>query len=878
MRVGPLRTFFILCAVALLAGPIIGLSVAMTTPATPARAAVEIKFDACSWGGTGSTISSGGSTATILGSPSYLTAEGGQIVLNSASKYLTVPHNSSLALTTSAPRTFQLWFKLSSLPSSGEAYLFVKNSNVNWDGYYVRTNSSGHLLVTTNGTGIDKRSTITSNPFVAGTWYLLTVISQITASSDTTKVFINNTNVLTTIHGTDTYSETSSLSIGSAYGSLPMTGSIGSFYAYDYALSTSDISTTYSNLVARQTSGLCAQTAPSVSSFTSAQATPTNATSFTYALTFSEAVTDVASGDFTNAGTATGCSFDPGTDTSSTTRTVTVTGCGEGTVQPRFALNGATNTSSTTGPAAAATATTTITRDTSGPFLNNGSLGANGRTITLNFDEPVNSTTAPASAYTVTASAVNYTPSAVSVSGSTVELTLPVTLEGGTAVTVSYAAPTTNSATSNAALQDSLGNDRPSFSGRNLTNNSTADGTSPSATWTSPPSPASSRSLSYSLTFSEAVSGITSSDFRNLGSATGCTFTPSSASTSTSITVAVVCTSDGTLIVDLLQNSVVDGNSNTGPTLVTTASIVTISTTPATSSTTTTVPSSSTQTAQTTQTTSATVSTRVDSPISPTTTLAMASTVPFSATTTTVARSSTTTTRVPTSSSTTSSSTTSTSTTTTTTTTIPQTTTTPPEPDPIALVEDFIRTSTEEVTTLAAEAESARGAAVIIDGRAVPIDIKTTASSVALSYLNAIVEVQCFDTNGNELALNGDSRFVVGKGDVVRVTVSGFKPGTDVNVAVFSDPTALGTISADGNGAGRQQWQIPDTLSPGKHTLVASGDLPEVMNTVFGLRVQIERKSLVARISSSTTVRFLLVLAVLVGLFIPAGRRRRSAT
>lgn len=865
MRGGPLRTFLTLCGVALLAGPIIGLAVLMTSPATPARAAVEIKFDACSWGGTGSTISSGGSTATILGSPSYLAAEGGQIVLNNASKYLTVPHRSALALTSGIPRTFQLWFKLSSLPSSGEAYLFVKNSNVNWDGYYVRTNSSGHLLVTTNGTGIDRRSTITSSPFVAGNWYLLTVISQITASSDTTKVFINNTNVLTTAHGTDTYSETSSLSIGSAYGSLPMTGSIGSFYAYDYALSTSDISATYSDLVARQTSGVCAQTAPSISSFTSAQATPTNATSFTYAITFSEAVTGVASGDFSNAGTATGCSFDPGTDTSSTTRTVTVTGCGEGTVQPRFAANSATNASSVTGPAADETATTTITRDTTGPVLNNGSLGSNGRTITLNFDEPVNSTTAPASAYTVTASAVNYTPSAVSVSGSTVVLTLPITLEGGSAVTVSYTAPTPNSATSNAALQDSLGNDRPSFSGRTLTNNSTADGTSPSATWTPPPSPASSRSLSYALTFSEAVSGISSGDFRNLGTATGCTFTPSAASTSTSITVAVVCTSDGTLILDLLQNSVVDGNSNTGPTLVTTASTVTISTTPATSSTTTTVSAPAT-----TQTTSATVSGRVDGTIAPTTTLSMASTVPFSATTSTVARPSTTTTRVPPSSSTT------TTTSTSSTTTLPQTTTTPPEPDPVALVEDFVGTSTEEVTTLAAEAEKARGAAIIIDGKAVPVDMKTTASSVALSYLNAKVEVQCFDTDGNELALNGESRFEVGKGDVVRVTVSGFKPGTDVNVAVFSDPTALGTISTDGNGTGRQQWQIPDTLSPGNHTLVASGDLPEVTNTVFGLRVQIERTSFVARFSSSTTVRFFLVIAVLVGLFIPAGLRRRS--
>lgn len=184
--------------------------------------------------------------------------------------------------------------------------------------------------------------------------------------------------------------------------------------------------------------------------------------------------------------------------------------------------------------------------------------------------------------------------------------------------------------------------------------------------------------------------------------------------------------------------------------------------------------------------------------------------------------------------------------------------------------------STEQVSALAEEAESARGAAIIVNGKAVPVEVKTTASSMSLTYLNATLEVQCFDKDGNEIDLNGESRFVVRKNDVVRVNVSGFKPGTDVNVAVFSDPTALGTITADATGAGRQQWKIPDTLAPGDHTLIASGDLPEVEDTVFGLRVVIDQKSLVARISSSNTVRVLLVVAVLVGLFIPATRRRRD--
>ncbi|MGA1436531.1 MAG: beta strand repeat-containing protein, partial [Ilumatobacteraceae bacterium] len=79
------------------------------------------------------------------------------------------------------------------------------------------------------------------------------------------------------------------------------------------------VATTSSVTITRET------TAPSVSGFTSSQSSPTNASSFSYTLTFSESVTGVAAGDFSNSGTATGCSFDPGSDSGSS-RTVTVSG------------------------------------------------------------------------------------------------------------------------------------------------------------------------------------------------------------------------------------------------------------------------------------------------------------------------------------------------------------------------------------------------------------------------------------------------------------------------------------------------------------------------------------------------------------------------
>lgn len=179
------------------------------------------------------------------------------------------------------------------------------------------------------------------------------------------------------------------------------------------------------------------------------------------------------------------------------------------------------------------------------------------------------------------------------------------------------------------------------------------------------------------------------------------------------------------------------------------------------------------------------------------------------------------------------------------------------------------------MSDLAESADANRGAALLVNGRVVPVEVTTTLSSVSLGYENASVTVECFDADGNEIPLSAETRFVVRRGDTVRVTATGFAPDSEINVAVFSDPTALGIVTIDATGAGRQQWALPDTLSPGDHTLVASGDLPEIDDTVFGLRIIVDSPSFVTRVFSSTATRVLLALGVIIGLIIPATRRRR---
>jgi hypothetical protein len=86
-----------------------------------------------------------------------------------------------------------------------------------------------------------------------------------------------------------------------------------------------------------------------------------------------------------------------------------------------------------------------------------------------------------------------------------------------------------------------------------------------------------SRTLTYTVSFSNSVTGLDSSDFDNAGTATGCTFTPSSSS-GTTITVTAVCASDGTVIARLAADSVTAG-ALTGPPEATTASVVPVDST-----------------------------------------------------------------------------------------------------------------------------------------------------------------------------------------------------------------------------------------------------------------------------------------------------------
>ena len=112
--------------------------------------------------------------------------------------------------------------------------------------------------------------------------------------------------------------------------------------------------------------------APSPSSFTSTQATPTNTSSaISYSMTMSQAISGLSGADFSNTGTANNCAFSTDTSTG-TSFVISISGCGEGTLRPQLLAN--TVTGSQTGPAVDSPAASIITIDRTAPTVSNVSV------------------------------------------------------------------------------------------------------------------------------------------------------------------------------------------------------------------------------------------------------------------------------------------------------------------------------------------------------------------------------------------------------------------------------------------------------------------------------------------------------------------------
>ncbi len=202
-----------------------------------------------SYPGSGTTwydLTNNNNDATINGA-TYSATDGGIFDLDGSNDNIQIPHVSSLSLSSSAQRTIQVWVKIDALPAlNAQIPVFGKLSNsFGFDGYWGGLfSNAGVVRCVTNGTSIQRVSNSTLTVSIDN-WYLFTFISQISSTTNTTKVYINETEYITATHGTDGYSESNPLYlgyIGAGVSSPYLNGKIGACYFYTKGLSVSEVS------------------------------------------------------------------------------------------------------------------------------------------------------------------------------------------------------------------------------------------------------------------------------------------------------------------------------------------------------------------------------------------------------------------------------------------------------------------------------------------------------------------------------------------------------------------------------------------------------------------------------------------------------------
>ena len=133
------------------------------------------------------------------------------------------------------------------------------------------------------------------------------------------------------------------------------------------------------------------------------------------------------------------------------------------------------------------------------------------------------------------------------------------------------------------------------------------------------------------------------------------------------------------------------------------------------------------------------------------------------------------------------------------------------------------------------------------------------------------------DDKGATRALDADGNLRLSGGDVVKLNVGGFKPGSTVDIWLFSTPQRLGTAKVGADGRMSGSFTIPKNVEDGPHRIAITARLPNGKSATFTLGIAVGE---IARTSTLTRVLIAIpiVLAIGFGLILPNQLRRRRKT
>jgi len=157
-----------------------------------------------------------------------------------------------------------------------------------------------------------------------------------------------------------------------------------------------------------------------------------------------------------------------------------------------------------------------------------------------------------------------------------------------------------------------------------------------------------------------------------------------------------------------------------------------------------------------------------------------------------------------------------------------------------------------------------------------------------------VVDLLSITTDGQPAQLAESGSLIIHAGGVVVINGVGYKPGTEIDIWLYSTPTRLGTLVADENGAFDASFTIPNSIPAGEHTIkidgisksgklttVSVGVLviePEVASNGVDTGQPVDGDSTGISAQTVAVLGGIVVMLLLVGagLLVSARRRRRS--
>jgi len=166
--------------------------------------------------------------------------------------------------------------------------------------------------------------------------------------------------------------------------------------------------------------------------------------------------------------------------------------------------------------------------------------------------------------------------------------------------------------------------------------------------------------------------------------------------------------------------------------------------------------------------------------------------------------------------------------------------------------------------------------AVQVDGVQTDAVVTRQANQMVVNAGSMSATLSGLDATGKRLSLDSEGNVHLSRGDVIKVSVGGFKPDSVVEVWLFSKPTQLGSAVVDADGTMNGTYRLPFGIKSGSHRVVVTAKMANGKPTTFTLGI------LVGNISKTSTLTRILIaipisLAIGFGFVLPTQLRRRRS-